>query len=229
MTITKSKQSICILCINIYILLLLSSCSSNDKNEVALSYHLEEKDGIAIEFYTPENYTKEIRNEREATAFFNDKNIILWDDVIIYFSSEESRSYMSLYVDETSKGTLQHSDKSGLYETELSYIKSMFYDKKDWDVRLPLIFRGVDNKGNPYYYIMQFTRYNRSDTTWRNNPMIDDNTLPMDSVEIDCFYYSIVDKKVVLLEIYMLESFYNFSFMNVLTLLQSIKVYSRRD
>ena len=220
----RTRQNILTLCIDVLLMVLVSSCNKNiDVNDCGLSRHTEKKEGLIIEFSIPDNYSKDLRDERESSAFFNDKNIISWD-ASIYFSPDESRSYVSLYVYDLSKEiTLSNHhtlDNAGI-------INTLFLDNMDWDIRLPLVYYDVDNNGNAFYYIMQFTRYSNSDTTWGNIPMIEDNTLPMDSVETDCYYYSIIDNKEVLLEFYMLQSFDDFSFMDVLSMLQSIKVSSK--
>ena len=227
MSVKRLKQNILILFISACLLLLLPSCNSNcSKKECGFPHHIEEKEGVIIEFDTPDNYTKDIRSERENTAFFNDKNIILWD-ATIYFSSEESRSYVSLYVFNRSKEDI-HSKNRTLDTLELLPDKSFFLNKMDWDARLPLIYRGIDNKGNPYCYIMQFTRYSHSDTTGYNIPIIESNSLPMDSVETNCYFYTIIDNKEVQLQDYILQSIEDFSFMNIVTLLKSIKVYTKQ-
>lgn len=225
MNITRIKRYTLILCYNVLFFSLATSCSNGGEKTISgYSTHIENTNCVKVEFCTPDNYTKELRKQRACTPFFCDKTIVL-NGSVIYFSPDECRSFVSLSVTDKTNQLINNKD---YYEyNDSTVVRSLFCSDLDWDVRLPLIYKNVDDDGNVYYCIMKFTRYSHSEPDCGNAPVVEDNGMPMDSVESDCYYYSVINNKEIVIEYYMLQSIEDFSFMDIFSMLQSVKVYSK--
>ena len=227
MVIKKIKTYTLILFSDFLILVFVSSCNCKKQHDWSdHSNHIESIEGITIDFYTPKNYTKGIRNQRECSPFFNDMSIMSNNNSIIYFSPEEEMSFISLSVNDISE-QIQYAKTHNLDSSDSAAVKSLVSGDLKCGVRIPLIYQDVDNNGNRYFLIMYFSRYSRSNMDYRYNPIIDDNTLPMDSIESECYYYSIIDNKEIVIENYSLQSIEKFSFMEFFSMLNSVKIFHK--
>ena len=222
MCLKKIKRYISIFVIEINCLLSFSSCNNTATSDNGTVYQCEEVCGLKVFFPTPEDYTKELKEIRVLSPFFNNINIVL-NDEIIYFSEKESRSYVSVFARDISEGRNKYKslDDTSFFDFA---VKSYFLENVDFSPKLPLLKKGYDNHGHPYCLAMCFSRYSYSDTNFTNMPVIEDNTLPMDSVEVDCSYYSIIDNTGLFVVYYSLKSINTFSFDKVMNDLMSIKI-----
>lgn len=91
---------------------------------------------------------------------------------------------------------------------------------------MPLIEKHRGKDGSLYAYVMHVTRYNRSDSLWRNHP--DTFTCPMgaDSVESSFYYYTLLGQTEYIIHYYSLDPYEGFSFPDKRAVLESIVFYN---
>ena len=194
-----------------FLLLLSTSCNVKNGNHWnEYSNHIENIEGVTIDFYIPKNYTKELRGLRKCSPFFNDRNVINDNTSVIYFSRDEERSFFALSITDITEYR-EYQTAHNLDPSDSAVVKSLVNDNLEFSVRMPLIYQNVDKNGNRYYLIMYFTRYPHSEYMYF--PKIENNTLPMDSVETNCYYFSFLNNKELIIEYYSLQSIEKFSFM----------------
>lgn len=136
----------------------------------------------------------------------------------IYISSADPRAHLSVHaierrVDAADTGALESVYDRCLMELFLS-------DKAS--PAMPLIEKYCDRKGFPYAYIMHVTRYNVSDSLWRNHPDTFICPTGADSVECSFYYHTMHGPTEYIIHYYSLESFEGFSFQEKRAVLESI-------
>ena len=91
---------------------------------------------------------------------------------------------------------------------------------------LPLTEEHLDPKGNPYTFVMLFSRYNESDTLY-HTPITNVYSGDADSVECELTFYTLHGKKLFCIKYYSLESFESFSYAAKHAVLESIEVHDK--
>lgn len=136
----------------------------------------------------------------------------------IYISSSDPRSHLSIRTLEKRENVADVRLMDSVFDLCL---KELFLSDKD-SPQMPLIEKHCDRNGHPYAYIMHITRYNLSDTLWRNHPDTFICPAAADSVECSFYYYMMHGQTEYIIHYYSLESFEEFSFSNKRAVLESI-------
>ena len=145
----------------------------------------------------------------------------------VFVLTKDARNHVIVRMLDYGKGA----DSSLLDTVEaFSYLNSCLRESIRADYRdvplTPLTEEHTDPDGNPYTYVMLFSRYGGCDTLFHRPDL---RTFPVgtDSVECDLSYHTLHGKRLYSVQYYSLEPFETFSFAEKRAVLESISVHDR--
>ena len=160
-------------------------------------------------------------------GFYNDMTIMADSSSIIYFSTDEYRSYFAIlscdfendyYADSLIK-------KGGVLLLDSVLNEIQLLEDKELGSRMPLLTRRIDKSGYPTSIIQYISRYSKS-SSFRDYPLIHDREIEMDSVEVIGDVSKIIKTRMIQCYYYSLDSYENFSYEQYLKILESIQIES---
>ncbi len=181
--------------------------------------HISLEDKTWVTIAIPDGYTSIAPSQASTYSDFYCTDIAQPEIRKMYVSNSDPRSHLVVKVYDNKvlpSGITQYDKLNTLVK---GVVREVCRDLPG----MPLTEVYIDNNGNPYAYIMMFSRYNSS-SDWRSLPLTNVDAKNADSVECNLIYHTIRGRRIYGVEYYSLESFEKFSFMEKRAVLESIKI-----